>query len=142
MIDEFTRECIAIRIGRRFRSTDVIDVLSDLSILRGVLDADPPNTGSKFHAGSQSATRHLPPAVVNEESRRPGRLTFAPQGGDAARPPNGLALMGPGTALLSGWLGCPVQPTVIRMYPRTFRYAKYSEDRRRSPRARLRPACY
>ena len=34
MIDEFTRECIAIRIGRKLRSTDVIDVLSDLFILR------------------------------------------------------------------------------------------------------------
>ena len=35
VIDEFTRECLAIRIGRRLRSTDVIDVLSDLFILRG-----------------------------------------------------------------------------------------------------------
>ena len=36
VIDEFTRECLAIRVGRRLRSTDVIDVLSDLFILRGV----------------------------------------------------------------------------------------------------------
>ena len=36
VIDEFTRECLAIRIDRRLRSTDVIDVLSDLFILRGV----------------------------------------------------------------------------------------------------------
>jgi hypothetical protein len=36
MIDEFTRECLAIRIGRKLNSTDVIDVLSDLFILRGV----------------------------------------------------------------------------------------------------------
>ena len=35
VIDEFTRECLAIRIDRRLRSTDVIDVLSDLFILRG-----------------------------------------------------------------------------------------------------------
>lgn len=35
MIDEFTRERIAIRIGRKLRSTDVIDVLSDLFFLRG-----------------------------------------------------------------------------------------------------------
>jgi putative transposase len=38
LIDEFTRECLAIRIGRKLRSTDVIDVLSDLFILRGVPD--------------------------------------------------------------------------------------------------------
>jgi transposase InsO family protein len=36
VIDEFTRECLAIRIDRKLKSTDVIDVLSDLFILRGV----------------------------------------------------------------------------------------------------------
>lgn len=36
VIDEFTRECLAIRIGRKLNSTSVIDVLSDLFVLRGV----------------------------------------------------------------------------------------------------------
>jgi transposase InsO family protein len=36
IIDEFTRECLAIRVDRRLKATDVIDVLSDLFILRGV----------------------------------------------------------------------------------------------------------
>jgi hypothetical protein len=36
IIDEFTRECLAIRIDRKLNSTDVLDVLSDLFILRGV----------------------------------------------------------------------------------------------------------
>ena len=36
VIDEFTRECLAIRIDRRLNSTAVIDVLTDLFILRGV----------------------------------------------------------------------------------------------------------
>jgi len=36
IIDEFTHECLAIRIDRRLKSIDVIDVLSDLFILRGV----------------------------------------------------------------------------------------------------------
>ncbi len=35
IIDEFTRECLAIRIGRKLNSTNVIDALSDLFILRG-----------------------------------------------------------------------------------------------------------
>jgi putative transposase len=35
IIDEFTRECLAIRIDRKLNSTSVIDVLSDLFILRG-----------------------------------------------------------------------------------------------------------
>ena len=38
LIDEFTRECPAIRIDRRQRSTDVIDMLSDQFILGGVPD--------------------------------------------------------------------------------------------------------
>ena len=36
VIDEFTRECLAIRINRKLKSADVIDALSDLFILRGV----------------------------------------------------------------------------------------------------------
>ena len=36
VIDEFTHECLAIRIGRKLKAIDVIDVLSDLFILRGV----------------------------------------------------------------------------------------------------------
>ena len=36
VIDEFTRECLAIRIDRKLNSTAVIDVLTDLFILRGV----------------------------------------------------------------------------------------------------------
>jgi len=38
LIDEFTRECLAIRVDRKLNSTDVIDVLSDQFILRGVPD--------------------------------------------------------------------------------------------------------
>jgi hypothetical protein len=33
IIDEFTHECLAIRVSRRLKSIDVIDVLSDLFIL-------------------------------------------------------------------------------------------------------------
>jgi transposase InsO family protein len=36
VVDEFTRECLAIRINRKLKSTDVIDVHSDLFILRGI----------------------------------------------------------------------------------------------------------
>lgn len=35
VLDEFTPECLAIRVDRKLKSTDVIDVLSDLLILRG-----------------------------------------------------------------------------------------------------------
>ena len=36
VIDEFTRECLTIRVARKLKGADVIDVLSDLFILRGV----------------------------------------------------------------------------------------------------------
>ena len=36
IVDEFTRECLAIRVARKLKSTDVIDVLSDLFLIRGV----------------------------------------------------------------------------------------------------------
>ena len=36
IVDEFTREALVIRVARRLNSNDVIDVLSDLFILRGV----------------------------------------------------------------------------------------------------------
>ena len=36
ILDEYSRECLAIRVKRKLNSTDVIDVLTDLFILRGV----------------------------------------------------------------------------------------------------------
>ena len=36
VVDEYTRQCLAIRVGRRLKAADVIDVLADLFILRGV----------------------------------------------------------------------------------------------------------
>ena len=36
IMDEFSRECLSIRVKRKLNATDVIDVLTDLFILRGV----------------------------------------------------------------------------------------------------------
>jgi hypothetical protein len=36
MLDEFTYECLAIRVARNLKAINVIDVLCDLFILRGV----------------------------------------------------------------------------------------------------------
>jgi transposase InsO family protein len=36
IIDEFTREALAIRVARKIKSADVIEALADLFILRGV----------------------------------------------------------------------------------------------------------
>jgi Transposase DDE domain group 1 len=35
VLDEFTHECLAIRVARKLKAIDVIDVLSDLFILQG-----------------------------------------------------------------------------------------------------------
>ena len=35
VLDEFSHECLAIRVARKLKAIDVIDVLSDLFILRG-----------------------------------------------------------------------------------------------------------
>ena len=50
IIDEFTRECLAIRIDRKLNSTRVIDALTDLFILRGVPDHIRSDNGPEFIA--------------------------------------------------------------------------------------------
>jgi len=50
VIDEFTRECLAIRVARKLSSVDVIDVLSDLFILHGVPSHIRSDNGPEFMA--------------------------------------------------------------------------------------------
>src|SRR5829696_1110846 len=50
VIDEFTHECLAIRVDRKLRALDVIDVLSDLFILRGVPGHIRSDNGPEFVA--------------------------------------------------------------------------------------------
>ncbi len=50
IIDEFTRECLAIRVGRKLTSVDVIDLLSDLFILRGIPGYIRSDNGPEFVA--------------------------------------------------------------------------------------------
>ncbi len=50
VIDEFTRECLAIRVARKLKGVDVIDVLSDLFILRGVPGHVRSDNGPEFVA--------------------------------------------------------------------------------------------
>src|SRR5438045_454904 len=48
--NEFTHECLAIQVSRRLKSIDVIDVLSDLFILRGVPGHVRSDNGPEFVA--------------------------------------------------------------------------------------------
>jgi putative transposase len=50
VIDEFTHECLAIRVNRKLKAIDVIDVLSDLFILRGVPGHIRSDNGAEFIA--------------------------------------------------------------------------------------------
>ena len=50
VLDEFTHECLAIRVARKLKATDVIDVLSDLFILRGVPGHVRSDNGPEFVA--------------------------------------------------------------------------------------------
>jgi putative transposase len=55
IVDEFTREALAIRVTRRLNSSYVIDVLSDLFILRGM----------PAHIRSDNGTEFIAKAVQN-----------------------------------------------------------------------------
>jgi len=48
VVDEFTRECLAIRVARKLKGADVIDVLSDLFMLRGVPEHVRSDNGPEF----------------------------------------------------------------------------------------------
>jgi transposase InsO family protein len=50
VVDEFTRECLSIRINRKLKSSDVIDVLSELFIIRGVPEHIRSDNGPEFIA--------------------------------------------------------------------------------------------
>lgn len=50
IIDEFTRECLAVKVARRLTSYDVIEVLTDLFVERGVPVHIRSDNGSEFIA--------------------------------------------------------------------------------------------
>jgi len=50
ILDEFSRECLAIRVKRKLNANDVIDALSDLFILRGVPGYIRSDNGPEFVA--------------------------------------------------------------------------------------------
>ena len=72
VVDEFTRECLAIRVARKLNAVDVIDVLSDLFILRGVPGHVRSDNGPEFVAQAVqdwikavgAKTAYMPRAVL------------------------------------------------------------------------------
>ena len=50
IIDEYTRECLAIHIARQIKAADVLYILSELFVLRGAPDYIRSDNGSEFTA--------------------------------------------------------------------------------------------
>jgi len=50
IIDEYTRECLAIKVDRKLNSTHVVDTLLDLFVMHGVPDYIRSDNGSEFTA--------------------------------------------------------------------------------------------
>ena len=50
ILDEFSRECLEIRVKRKLNSTDVVDALTNLFILRGMPAFIRSDTGPEFIA--------------------------------------------------------------------------------------------
>jgi transposase InsO family protein len=65
IVDEYTRECLAIHVGRRLRSIDLVERLFDLFVSRGLPDYIRSDNGSEFTA-----------QVVREWLRRSGVQTL------------------------------------------------------------------
>jgi len=51
ILDEFTRECLAIKVARKLRSKDVLETLGELFVKRGVPGHIRSDNGSEFVAG-------------------------------------------------------------------------------------------
>ena len=52
VVDEFTREALAIRVARKLTSADVVDTLADLFVSRGVPAHIRSDQGPEFVAGA------------------------------------------------------------------------------------------
>ena len=50
LIDEYTRECLAIRVARRLGSQEVIKTLADVMLMRGIPEHLRSDNGPEFVA--------------------------------------------------------------------------------------------
>ena len=72
VLDEYTRECLAIRVGRKLNPIDAVDLLSDLFILRGIPGHVRSDNGPEFIAKAVrawiaavgAATAYIEPGTV------------------------------------------------------------------------------
>jgi transposase InsO family protein len=50
VIDEYTRECLAIRVERKLKSIDVLETIADLFLIKGVPEHIRSDNGPEFTA--------------------------------------------------------------------------------------------
>ena len=78
ILDEHSRECLAIRAERKLNSTDVIDLLTDLFILRGVPAYIRSDNGPEFIAEAvRNWIKLSGPRRPTSNLARPGRTDIA-----------------------------------------------------------------
>ena len=70
VIDEFTRECIALEVNRKFTSNDLVELLADLFAIRGVPEHLRSDNGPEFI--SQRLRRFLAQLNINGSLIEPG----------------------------------------------------------------------
>jgi hypothetical protein len=77
VVDEFTQECLAIRINRALKAVDVIDVLSDLFMLRGVPSHIRSDNGPEFVAKARNGSHRLAQRPPTSNGAAPGRTVMS-----------------------------------------------------------------
>ena len=78
VVDEFTRECLAIRVERRLTSDDVLAVLADLFVARGAPEHVRSDDGPEFAAAAVRAwLARLGVGALFIEPGSPGRTATA-----------------------------------------------------------------
>jgi hypothetical protein len=92
LIDEFTHECLAIRVDRKLKSADVIDLLSDQFVLRGGPEHIRSDNGPEFVAKAvQDWIGAVGAKTADIERAVPGRTASSRTASSRASTP-GLAM--------------------------------------------------
>src|SRR3712207_6948147 len=69
VLDEFTRECLAIRVGRNLDWGDVVDLLSGLFIQRGIPGHVRPDDRSEEHTSELQSRQYLVCRLLLEKKK-------------------------------------------------------------------------
>ena len=78
ILDEHSRECLAIRVKRKLNSTEIIDALTDLFILRGVPAYIRSDNGPEFIAEAvRDGSKRLGQSLRISSLGRPGKTATA-----------------------------------------------------------------